>query len=168
MVGTQGGIIAGASKDGDKLMPIKNYSTTVNVGRTAGKIQQMLVKAGAKAILNEFGDDGVLESISFRIETPQGQVGYRLPANVDGVQACLVKQKVTPRFRERDHACKVAWRIVEDWIAAQLAIIESEMVTAGEVFLPYMIEKTSGKTVYELFEEKGQALLTAKGEHDAG
>ena len=145
-------------------MPIKNFSTMVDVGRTAGKIQRMLVAAGAKAIMTEFGDDGVMESLSFNIVTPQGRVGYRLPANVDGVEVCLTKQRVTPRFRTREHACKVAWRIVEDWIAAQLAIVESEMVTAQEVFLPYMLTD-SGKTVAELFEEQGPSLLEG-AKHD--
>jgi len=140
-------------------MPIKNYTTTVGVGRTVGKIQRLLLKAGAKAILSEFGDDGVMESLSFKIDTPQGKVGYRLPANIDGVWLALKKQKVPPRYTLREHAAKVAWRIVEDWIAAQLAIIESEMVTAAQIFLPYMLTKDD-RTVYEVFEEKGQALLT--------
>lgn len=51
--------------------------------------------------------------------------GIRLPANVDAVLAVLAKQKVKCG---RDQAERVAWRILKDWVAAQMAILESEMV----------------------------------------
>lgn len=135
-------------------MPIKDYSTKVDVFTTLGEIQGMLVKHGAKKVLQEFDDDGNVQSVSFMINTPMGMEAVRLPANVDAVQKTLAKQKVKA---DREQAQRVAWRIIKDWVAAQMAILESEMVSMDEIFLPYMLN-TDGQTVHQLFV-KNQLLL---------
>src|SRR5438552_18436509 len=43
-------------------------------------------------------------------------------------------------------AVRVEWRIVKDWVEAQLALIETRMVTAQQVFLPYAIMR-DGRTL---------------------
>lgn len=135
-------------------MPIKDYSTKVDVFTTLGEIQGMLVKHGAKKVLQEFDDDGNVQSVSFMINTPMGMEAVRLPANVDAVQKTLAKQKVKA---DREQAQRVAWRIIKDWVAAQMAILESEMVSMDEIFLPYMLNP-DGQTVHQLFVKK-QLLL---------
>lgn len=135
-------------------MPIKDYSTKVDVFTTLGEIQGMLVKHGAKKVLQEFDDDGNVQSVLFMINTPMGIQAVRLPANVDAVQKTLAKQKVKA---DRAQAQRVAWRIIKDWVAAQMAILESEMVSMDEIFLPYMLN-TDGQTVHQLFV-KNQLLL---------
>ena len=52
----------------------------------------------------------------------------------------------------------VGWRIVRDWIAAQLAIIESGMVAPSEAFLPYLLTP-AGTTLYQAYQESGLPLL---------
>lgn len=61
--------------------------------------------------------------------------------------------------RIRQQAQRVAWRILKTWVQAQMAIIETGMVSAEEVFLPYiMIEGTS------MFEAlKGRRFLLPEG-----
>lgn len=51
----------------------------------------------------------------------------------------------------------VAWRIVKDWVEAQMAILESEQVQMDEVFLPYMVNNR-GQTIFEVYQS-GQLLL---------
>lgn len=128
-------------------MPLLNYTTKIDIFTTLGQIQGMLVKHGAKKILQEYDDDGQVEAVSFMINTPVGVQAIRLPANVDAVHRVLTKQKVKC---DRSQAERVAWRIVKDWVEAQMAILESEMVTMDEIFLPYMVDK-SGNTLYQLF-----------------
>ena len=135
-------------------MPIKDYTTKVDVFTTLGEIQGMLVKHGAKKVLQEFDDEGNVQSVSFMINTPMGMEAVRLPANVDAVQKTLEKQKVKA---DRAQAQRVAWRIIKDWVAAQMAILESEMVSMDEIFLPYMLSP-DGQTVHQLFVKK-QLLL---------
>ncbi len=48
-------------------------------------------------------------------------------------------------------AARVAWRIIKDWVAAQLAIVESGMVEIAEVFLPYQLV-ADDKTVFDVMQ----------------
>ena len=128
-------------------MPLLNYTTKVDVHTTLGAIQGQLVKHGARKIMQDYDDAGHITSLSFMIETPLGMRGVRLPANVDAVQKVLARQKVKC---DRDQAERVAWRIVKDWVEAQMAILESEMVQMDEIFLPYMLNSV-GQTVYQAY-----------------
>ncbi len=135
-------------------MPLLNYTTKVEVYTTLGQIQSVLVKHGAKKILSEYDNAGNILALTFQINTPTGMRGIRLPANVDAVHKVLTKQKVKC---DREQAERVAWRIVKDWLEAQMAILESEMVAMDEIFLPYMVNK-SGQTLFQAYRD-GQLLL---------
>lgn len=130
-------------------MPIMNYTTKVDVFATLGEIQGQLVKHGAKKIMQDYDNDGHITALSFLIDTPNGPRGIRLPANVDAVWAALTKQKVKC---DRNQAERVAWRIVKDWVAAQMAILESEMVQLDEIFLPYMLND-KGETLFQCYRQ---------------
>lgn len=126
-------------------MPILNYTTKIPAFQTVGEIQGILAKHGAKRMMIEYDAEGEPQSIVFEILTPYGSRGIRLPSNYNAVFAVLKKQKVKCDIEQ---AKKVAWRIVKDWVAAQMAILEAEMVSMDEIFLPYMVDK-SGQTLYE-------------------
>ena len=140
-------------------MPLLNYTTKIDIFTTLGQIQGMLVKNGAKKILQEYDDDGHISAVSFQINTPQGLQAVRLPANVEAVQRVLTKQKVKCDYEQSE---RVAWRIVKDWVEAQMAILESEMVTLSEIFLPYMTDG-NGNTVYSLFASNALMLGAPNG-----
>ncbi len=131
------------------MMPILNYTTKVDVYTTLGAIQGNLVKHGAKKIMQDYDDQGRISALSFQIITPSGVRGIRLPANVDAVHAVLIRQKVKC---DREQAERVAWRIIKDWVEAQMAILESEMVQMDEIFLPYMINN-SGQTLFQAYRD---------------
>lgn len=135
-------------------MPLLNYTTKVNVFNTLGEIQAQLVKHGAKKIMQDYDEAGRITALAFMIDTPLGPRGVRLPANAEAVHAVLLQQKVKC---DRDQAERVAWRIIKDWVEAQMAILESEMVQMDEIFLPYMIDR-SGKTLFQKYQN-GQLLL---------
>lgn len=135
-------------------MPLLNYTTKVDVYTTLAAIQGQLVKHGAKKIMQDYDDEGRIAALSFLVDTPTGPRGIRLPANVDAVHAVLLRQKVKC---DREQAQRVAWRIVKDWVEAQMAILESEMVQMDEIFLPYMINRT-GQTIFEAYRNNQLAL----------
>jgi hypothetical protein len=133
-------------------MPLLNYTTSVSAGRTVGEIQEKLAKAGARQILHEYGDGGVVTALSFRIQTRFGEMAFRLPANIHAVRE--VMRKDFPRSRKLwDNAPNVGWRILKDWVEAQLALIQTGMVTVEQVFLPYLQDE-QGQTLYEALEQK--------------
>ena len=131
-------------------MPIKNYTTKIPAAQTVGEIQGILAAHGARQIMMDYSDGGHVGAIAFTINTPMGRRGFQLPARVEPVMRTLEKQHVKTDY---DHAERVAWRIVKDWIDAQMAILESEQVSMDEIFLPYMVNET-GQTLYELVQSK--------------
>lgn len=135
-------------------MPLLNYTTKVDVYSTLGAIQRQLAKHGAKKIMQDYDGAGHVTALAFMIDTPLGSRGIRLPANVEAVHAVLLRQKVKC---DRDQAERVAWRIIKDWVEAQMAILESEMVQMDEIFLPYMIDRT-GETLFQRYRND-QLLL---------
>lgn len=111
-------------------MAILNYTTKIPASKTASEIQSILVKGKAQSVLTEYDTSGEPTHIAFRINTPQGTIHYRLPANADGVLRVLKRTKNVPRNSQNiEQARRVAWRIVKDWVAAQMAIIEAEIVS---------------------------------------
>lgn len=147
-------------------MPLLNYTTSIEAVKTAGEIQGILAAHGAKSILTDYADDGTIEALAFQIPSPQGEIGIRLPIDPEAVLKVLTHQnrlgKVPRRYITKAQAVRVAWRIVKDWVAAQMAILETEMVKMEQIFLPYAITK-SGQTVYELFEQS-QFKMLGEGE----
>ena len=142
-------------------MPIANYSTTVDALKTVGEIQGILVAHGARSILMNYGKDGIIESLSFIVETPYGDMPIRLPINAKAVLKVLEEQRVPPRYANHQQAVRIAWRIVKDWVRAQMAILETEMVKMEQIFLPYMITKNN-QTLYESMVDRGFYLTEGK------
>ena len=148
-------------------MPLLNYTTTVPAVRTIGQVQALLVEGGARQIMAEYNDVGTPIGIAFAVETGFGLRNFHLPVNAAKVEAVLRRdKKVERRFKTPEQAERVAWRIVKDWLEAQLAIIRTEMVTLEQVMLPYMAAG-GGQTVYELYVDQQLALGTGSADTNA-
>ncbi|GAB2552796.1 hypothetical protein [Rufibacter soli] len=140
-------------------MAILNYTTKVPASKTVGEIQEILASGGAKRIMIDYGSDREPVAVSFLIEVSPGNlVSFRLPSNPKGVLASLEKDKVKNEFRNMDQAQRVAWRVIKDWVEAQLAIIYAEQATMLQVFLPYAVT-SSGDTMFD-HVMKNPKLLT--------
>ena len=147
-------------------MALLNYTTKIAAERTAAEIQGLLGKAGASAIMLEYGE-GLPTALRFRIATGFGPQAFMLPISVEPVYKVLLRQstygsknKIPRSYATMDQARRVAWRIVKDWIEAQLAIIETEMVSLEQVMLPYM-QTDKGVSFYEMVKEQQLALPQA-------
>ena len=140
-------------------MAILNYTTSITTEKTAGEIQRRLANAKAQSILFEYDPDAVMCAISFRILTPHGVISFRLPTNTDGVYSVLCSDSCVPKkLRTKEQAARVAWRILKDWVEAQLAIVDAEMAQLTEVFLPYA-QNNQGVTVFKSLENGGFKML---------
>jgi len=137
-------------------MAILNYTTKIAVNKTVAEIHAILLKAKADAIQNEYAN-GSIKAIAFRLNTPQGIIYYKLPANVNGVKCAMVRDKVKHPDMNAQSA-RVAWRIVKDWIEAQMAIIQANMAEVSQVFLPYAVT-SDGRTVFERFKAGGVGTI---------
>lgn len=144
-------------------MAILNYTTGVKADKSIGEIHKKLVAFGAQSIMVEY-EDGLPSSMSFNLSVVHGEgaafsVGYRLPANIEGVHAALKKAKVENRYASFDHARKVGWRILKDWVEAQLAFLEAGLAPPSQILLPFAITP-DGRTLYEHFAEDPRKLLS--------
>lgn len=135
-------------------MPIKNYTTKIDIYTSLGEIQGALAKAGAQKIMVDYAD-GKPTGVTFALYRENfGLQGFTLPAAVDGTLRVFSRQNVKP---DREQAERTAWRNIRDWVLAQMALIESCDVPIDEVFLPYLINK-EGQTLYQIYST-GQLLL---------
>lgn len=131
-------------------MALLNYTTKIPAEKTASDIIGMLAAKGARAIGMEYDGNGNVTSLAWQSMTQHGPIPFRLPVDVDAVYKILTRQNVLrsddkARFQQ---ARRVAWRILKDWVEAQLALLETEMVTLDQLFLPYATG-ADGRTLYD-------------------
>jgi len=139
-------------------MPILNYTTQISFDKTLGEIQKVLVKHGAHKIVTDYRDN-LPVSVTFCLTIDQATVAFVLPANYDGVLRAMKKDRDVPaRLCNPEQALRVSWRIVKDWVEAQMAIVEAQLADMAEVFLPYAVTK-NGNTLYESFKSGTMKLL---------
>lgn len=141
-------------------MAILNYTTTIDAFKTVSEIEYILMKHKAKSIMKEFSGSSIT-GLSFLIDTGYSAVPIKLPVKVEECLAVLKKEKKngTRTIKDtRDQAERVAWRILKDWVEAQMALLDIEMVKMEEIFLPYIVDQ-AGRTMFERLEEK-QFLLS--------
>jgi len=138
------------------MSPLLDYTTKVPVHRTITQIQAKLVEHGARKVMMEWGDDGRVKALSFEVPIPNGKLPIRLPIDTEATLRVLKRQwderLIESKYATKDHAYRVAWRIIKDWVEAQVSLLETEMVRMEEIFLPYVL--IDGKTIYELMAKK--------------
>jgi hypothetical protein len=146
-----------------------NYTTTIAVTQTVGECQAVLGAAGAASVAVHY-QDAQPAGLSFSLATPHGTRAFTLPVNVDGIHQVLTTaerdgqfaslRKKQGTYTSRDHAAKVAWRVVKDWLEANLALVAARMATIDEVMLPYL-HVDGDRTLWQAYREREQAALTA-------
>lgn len=134
-------------------MSIANYTTGMAPDRSAAAITKDLVKAGARGIASEYDNAGRLVGLSFAIQIDGEVFHYTLPVRVDAVFDVLKADRLPPKQKTREHAERVAWAIMRDWVRAQTAIIETEMVSLRQIFLPYL-KVSDNQTVFDRWENQ--------------
>ena len=139
-------------------MPIKNYTTSIAEEKTVGEIMGILASKGARSIKVDYDNVNRPEAISFVIAIHDVPIPFRLPCNFDGVFRSLASEYKQSSMRarwernpeNRSRARRIAWRIIKDWVAAQMALIEAGQASVAEVFLPYA-QAQDGRTMFQRF-----------------
>ena len=139
-----------------------NYTTSVDADRSAMECIALLAKHGASKVGLSLGEDRQPDGIDFLISTPFGPRAYSLPVNTTGTEKALLKAwragKIERRFKEPGQARRVAWRVLKDWLEAQLALTEVGYLDLAQVMLPYM-HADDGHTVYSAWLERETRAL---------
>lgn len=146
-----------------------NYTTKIEVKQTVGELTEMLGEHGATAIGVEYADRKPI-GLTFVLDTPIGSRGFRLPVDPAGMHRALVAarqrgdfaslrlaQSKLDRLTTTEHAERVAWRVVRDWLEAQLALVAAELAQVDQVMLPYMVVD-GGVSLYSAVIDRQLAL----------
>lgn len=155
-------------------MAVLNYTTSIAADRTQAEVQGMLARHGASQVMVDYVG-GRATGVTFTIDTDLGAKLFSLPVDVDAMRALLIQQDRAGKLRSSkmsqaartslEHAERVAWRVVKDWLEAQLAIIETRMVKVDQVMLPYLVvDAKSHRSLYDEYREQGLLELTDGGE----
>lgn len=139
-----------------------NYTTTINANRTITEMQAMLVRAGATAVTLHYGPDQRPTGIQFQVGTKYGPQTFTLGVDIRSVQAILAKGRTRGSVSERlravaDQAERTAWRVARSWLEAQLAMVEVELASLDQIFLPYM-HVGPNQTLYAAYQESQNVL----------
>jgi hypothetical protein len=77
---------------------------------------------------------------------------------LEALYAIITKGKKNPHWDEakkrkwisdwEQQAVRTAWCVVKDWVEAQMALVETQMLTSQQVFLPYAL-MSDGRTLSE-------------------
>jgi len=145
-----------------------NYTTKIAPEQTIAEIQKMLSSHGVMAMMTEY-DGPHVSAVSFKMDIDGKPMGFKMPCNWKAVLEIITqnsgkrniwdeKKKQKMLEERKEQAIKTAWRIIHTWTKAQLALIDVNMVTVQQVFLPYAIMK-DGKTLAEHIETNPQFLL---------
>lgn len=148
-------------------MAVVNYTTKVPAAKTVAEVQALLAKNGAARVAIDY-DNGVASGVTFGLTTAHGPRLFTLPVDVDAMHRLLVASGAPGGgisraiFHSREHAERVAWRVVKDWLAAQLALVQTEMAAIDQVMLPYL--RVNGeRTLYAAYRDQENVLALEAG-----
>ena len=136
---------------------LKNYESSSPLPNIFAEIEKTLATHGAKQITRDYDGQGRISAITFVIPTNKGDLLVKLPARFDRVKQIFDNQGL--RYKP-EQPYRTAWATIRDWLSAQMALFDWEMVKMDEVFLPYVV--WNGMTLYEAFI--GDKLLPGKPE----
>lgn len=151
-------------------MGVLNYTTSIASSKTIAEVQQLLAKYGASRIAVDYLD-GEPSGLTFALTTPHGPRLFTLPVNVDAMHRLLVAESRAGRLKggrsrsvmeSREQAERVAWRVIKDWLAAQLALVQTEMAGLDQVMLPYL-HVDGDRTLYAVYTERENLLALEAG-----
>ena len=152
------------------MMGTLNYSTMIAASKTVSEMQAMLARHGASAVQVEY-DDGRAVGLAFSLTTIHGPRHFSLPVDVPAMQRLLIRQDKAGQLRSgrkdqrtsMEQAERVAWRVMKDWLAAQLALVESQMASLDQVMLSY-VHVQPGLTLYQAYSDREQRAIEALGD----
>lgn len=151
--------------------PVLNHTTSVGTERTVAEVHRMLADSGAAHVVTQYSG-GLPVGVTIVLGAGSGSRAFRLPVRPEAMGRLLRREweagriRSTPRggreaLLSNAHAHRVAWRVVRDWLAAQLAIVAAEQAELEQVLLPYLLVDGDETTLYDRYLDQGRRALEA-------
>ncbi len=145
-------------------MNIKNYTSTIDAGRSMARIEELLVEIGATNINKQYANK-VCTGITFLLYDQQLQqtIPFHLKAQVEECFTIHWKDVKRPRPDTRaitqQQANRTAWKILSDWTEVQCSMILLGQAKPLQMFLPLMYDMKSNETLFDKVSNGKMKLL---------
>ena len=145
---------------------LKNYTSSVSVSRSIAHIEESLASHGAQSVIKQYSSEKKpMISFFMKIKSRDELIPFRLPVKVKQVEMILrsnMKRSSPVALKKlEEQSERTAWKIISDWIDAQMAMVELNQAELEEIFLPYMWNEKVGQSFFQVLAEKGFNLLEA-------
>jgi hypothetical protein len=138
-----------------------NYTTVIEPDKSAAECMAMLGKFGAKRAGIAYDEHRVPFGLAFVLATRWGDRMYELPVDFAATQRVLQRAydsgNISRKFTEPAQGRRVAWRVIKDWLEAQLALIEAGLMDSERVMFPYMLV-SPGQSLFTAYDEQQPAI----------
>lgn len=143
-------------------MSLKNYSTKIPANQTITEIEASLIHHGATDLWKQYDGSKNITSLTFAVITEHGKIPFKLSINIEAVRQIIAEQHKKGKARgisqgqatDLEHARNVGWRILKDWMDAQMALVEVGMRKLEQVFLADIWDARTSMTYFEVLSEK--------------
>ena len=138
-------------------MNIKNYTTDIEASKTVGEIQSYLAEQGVSNIGISYENKKPV-AITFTVDIGNiKNVPVRMPARAASAELILKEMKARRGNKmttkpDYDQACRVAWRLILDWVKVQMSMVYLGQAEMAEIFMPYITDE-NGQTLFERMRE---------------
>lgn len=138
-------------------MPIRNYTSKIPASQTAGMMQDLLGRHGARRVTLDY-EAGSIAAISFVMMVASAPVWFRIAPDPAAMLRAMKRDPDVPSAKcKPQQAERTAWKNKHDWLDAQLAEVAAGQARLEELLLGYVITN-DGRTVFERVEESGFLL----------
>lgn len=145
-------------------MKLKNYTSNVKAEKSISEIEELLVQAGAKTISKFYDDNNSIAGFFFQLLINNIPHTFKLPSNPKAVESVMAKSIKKPHRgtleRIKEQARKTSWRLLKEWIHIQITMIQLEQAEASQIFLPYIYDGKTDKTLFEKLKSSNFKQLT--------
>jgi len=153
------------SQTKSRNLNIKNYTSQVPVSRSVQRIEDCLIKFGAKNILKII-DNGKITGLAFVVSINGKDFPFKLPARIDKIvkhfQEKSKSMTASAATRAFEQAERTAWRLLHELIEIQMSLIHLEQTEIMEIFMPYIFDSTKNETLFEKMKKEDFNLLEHK------
>lgn len=143
-----------------KNINIKNYTSQVSAKRSIQKIEDCLMKYGAKHIIKIVENERVI-GLAFVVNVKGKEFPFKLPARIEKIEKHFKNKKMTPTAEKKaiEQAERTAWRLLHELIEIQMSLIYLDQTELMEIFLPYLYDIKNENTLFEKMKINDFKLL---------
>jgi hypothetical protein len=140
---------------------LKNYTTEIPAQKTISEIEDILVEQGATDIWKQYDSTGKVISLNFAVKTDFGKMPFKFSIDPQAISRVLSDQAnrglrgiSRKQALDIDHARNVGWRIVKNWIEAQMAMVSLKQRKLEQIFLADAYDMKTEKTLFQILQDK--------------